>query len=105
MMKVLFILKFFSYLQDGWSLRGQDGAFHHYRKIIKYASKTFRNGDTVGLLLNMDNFTLKYFINSKKVLMFSNPKWKVCVMRWIPVNIIRDRQFIQALPRSHVMMR
>jgi hypothetical protein len=76
-MTEVFLISYFSHIyQDGWGLKGNGGRLHHNARIIQQASKTFKN-HAVGLLLNMDNFTLEYFINGEKVLTFSNPDWKV----------------------------
>jgi hypothetical protein len=45
--------------------------------MIGTAKKQFHNEDVVGVLLNMDNFTLAYFMKGEKILTFSNPGWKV----------------------------
>jgi hypothetical protein len=80
--KVFFILKFFSNFSDGWGLKGYGGTLHHNALIIRNAANGFRNKDVIGVLLNMDDFTLEFFIQGKSVLQFSNPAWKVNFIVW-----------------------
>jgi hypothetical protein len=76
MTHVFWFSKFSHIYQDGWGLKGNEGLFYHNAKVIKKASWTFHNGVTVGLLLNMDNFTLEYYIKGEKVLTVSDD-WRV----------------------------
>lgn len=65
----------------GWGLKGNRGEFHNGGVVLKHAapildSSVYINGTPVGILLDMDNCTLDYFIEGKNVLSYSNFNWK-----------------------------
>jgi hypothetical protein len=64
---------------DGWGLNGDKGEFYNDNNVIAVASKTFVNNQRVGVLLNMNDFTLDFFIDDEKVLSYCNPNWKVII--------------------------
>ena len=75
--------------ETGWGLKGHQGEFHHQNKPIAHSKtftddrdlsnkiKSFFNDKPVGLLLDMDNCTLDYFVEGIKVLSFKENNWKV----------------------------
>jgi hypothetical protein len=60
---------------DSWGLK-DGGALTHNDQQISLASP-YGNDDKIGVLLDMNRFTLDYFINGDHVLKFCNPDWAV----------------------------
>jgi hypothetical protein len=80
---VQFQFSFFSYFVDGWGLKGHGGEFRHKGVVAATATKTYKNNDNIGFLLNMNECELTIFINKKKVLSYQNKEWEVCSKRRI----------------------
>lgn len=56
---------------------GSQGHFYHNNRQIAQV-KNFKNNDCIGCLLDMNNFTLKYYVNGNHVMTYTNKKWEVC---------------------------
>ena len=75
--------------ETGWGLKGTHGELYHENTPIAYSKtfadesdlynkrKSFFNDKPIGLLLNMDNCTLDYFVEGIKVLSITENSWKV----------------------------
>ena len=61
---------------DGWGLKGSGGGLHN-GGVVATAKRSFKNNHVVGLLLDMDKYNLKIYINGEQVLSYDNPKWEV----------------------------
>ena len=57
-------------------MKGNKGELYHQHGPKIAAKQTFNNHKAVGLLLDMDNYTLDYFIEGKHVLKYEFPGWK-----------------------------
>ena len=57
-------------------MRGLGGNLFNNKAIVATSKYGFANDYIVGLLLDMEECKLEFFINGKSVLCFSEPKWR-----------------------------
>lgn len=71
------ILNFFWEKKDGWGVKGEGGEIYTNGQPVAKATTSYGNDDLIGMLLDMDKYTLTMFINKKQVLEYTNKDWEV----------------------------
>ncbi|KAJ1498989.1 hypothetical protein HMI54_012200 [Coelomomyces lativittatus] len=76
----MFVFSLFFSVLDSWGIKGERGELYYNSMPVATAKYTFKNGDKVGILLDMDNGTADFYVNKEHVLSFKSKALKNTVI-------------------------